>query len=130
MSIYIKEDDKSSLSFLFLGDWGWTGVNQSSVADQMSLWSSENDASFVIALGDNFYKDGVTSVKDDKWKSTFKKPYYHESLINIPWYAILGNHDYHSNPKAQIDYYYLNRNSQKVSFYYHYYYYYYQILLS
>lgn len=44
-----------SLSFSFLGDWGYSGYNQSLVAQSMAVWSMKNNASFVIALGDNFY---------------------------------------------------------------------------
>jgi hypothetical protein len=46
---------ETSLRFMLLGDWGLPGLNQSLVAEQMGLWSSENHANFVIALGDNFY---------------------------------------------------------------------------
>lgn len=112
MSQFKKIDD-TKISFLALGDWGWQGLNQTLVADAMSSWSSNNNGKFVIALGDNFYQDGVKSVTDYQWENTFIKIYHHESLINIPWYAILGNHDYHSVPQAEIDYYYLHKNSLK-----------------
>jgi hypothetical protein len=29
---------------------------------------------------------------------------YNQSALQIPWCVILGNHDYHRNPQAQIDY--------------------------
>jgi acid phosphatase len=109
---YIKTND-NKLSFLSLGDWGFTGLNQTRVADAMSSWSSKQSAKFVIALGDNFYHDGVKSVTDKQWENTFIKTYHHDSLIHIPWYAILGNHDYHQVPQAEIDYYYLHKNSLK-----------------
>jgi hypothetical protein len=45
-----------SLSFLFHGDWGWPGINQTLVGYAMGNWSVQNDAKFLIALGDNFYR--------------------------------------------------------------------------
>jgi hypothetical protein len=48
-------DQRASISFLFHGDWGWPGLNQSLVGHQMGNWSQRNRADFLIALGDNFY---------------------------------------------------------------------------
>lgn len=48
--------------------------------------------------------DGVVNSTDPQWQSTYRNVYTHPAL-SIPWYAILGNHDYHKNPQAQIDYY-------------------------
>jgi len=61
------------------------------------------DAAFVISVGDNFYEDGVASIDDPKWKTSFEDVYTAPSL-QIPWYVALGNHDYHGNTQAQLDY--------------------------
>jgi hypothetical protein len=45
----------SAINFLFLGDWGYVGENQTLIATQMGYWAEEHHASFVVALGDNFY---------------------------------------------------------------------------
>lgn len=45
----------SSVNFLFFGDWGYAGTNQSLIAAQMGDWAGENKAKFVVSLGDNFY---------------------------------------------------------------------------
>jgi hypothetical protein len=55
----LKTND--SVNFLFIGDWGVTGINQTMIADQMGIWSQKNNASFVIALGDNFYRKTFTN---------------------------------------------------------------------
>jgi hypothetical protein len=47
--------------------------------------------------------DGVVSAVDHQWETTFTESFNQQSL-QIPWYAILGNHDYHGNPEAQIQY--------------------------
>lgn len=58
---------------------------------------------FVVALGDNFYPRGVGSVSDPHWRLVFEEVYTAPSL-QIPWYAVLGNHDYRGSPEAEIDY--------------------------
>ncbi len=60
-------------------------------------------AQFVVAVGDNFYENGVASVEDKHWKQSFENVYTASSL-QVPWYVILGNHDYHANCDAQIAY--------------------------
>ena len=48
--------------------------------------------------------NGVESIYDEQWTSTYKSAFTADSL-QIPWYAILGNHDYKGNPDVQIEYY-------------------------
>jgi len=50
-----------------------------------------------------FYEDGVKSVDDPLWNIDFKQIYTHSSL-QVPWYNVLGNHDWRGNPQAEIDY--------------------------
>ena len=78
-----------SVSFLLMGDWGQANQNQALVAAQMADYARNASADFVVALGDNFYEDGVASDTDPQWENTFRNVYYHASL-QIPWYAILG----------------------------------------
>lgn len=93
-----------SLNFIVFGDWGRRGEeDQRQVATQMGLAAQNTSARFVIAAGDNFYENGVASVEDKQWKQSFEDVYTSPSL-QVPWYAILGNHDYHQNCDAQIAY--------------------------
>lgn len=70
---------------------------------------AESGCDFAILLGDNFYDDGVTSLGDSQWKTKFEDIY---KDLDIPFYAVLGNHDYGGNgagyePKnaqVQVDY--------------------------
>jgi acid phosphatase len=93
-----------SLNFLVMGDWGREGVShQRDVAGQMGRIAQSANARFVVAVGDNFYENGVASVQDPQWRSSYEDVYVAPSLQK-PWHALLGNHDYKGTPQAQIDY--------------------------
>jgi tartrate-resistant acid phosphatase type 5 len=47
--------------------------------------------------------DGVTSETDPQWEGSYRSVYVSPAL-QLPWYAILGNHDYHGEPEAEIKY--------------------------
>ena len=92
-----------SVTFLVLGDRGRDTPAQHDVATAMGRTAATVKADFVLAIGDNFYSDGVTSVDDPLWRTVFEGVYTHPALQR-PWHALLGNHDYQGNPQAQIDY--------------------------
>jgi acid phosphatase len=94
----------SGLEFLVVGDWGRNGTNhQREVAAQMGRTAQSRGSRCVVSVGDNFYEDGVASVSDPQWRSSFEEIYSAASL-QVPWYVALGNHDYRGVPQAQIDY--------------------------
>jgi acid phosphatase len=92
------------LNFLIFGDWGRNGQkDQVEVAAQMAKAAQAVRAKFIVSVGDNFYNDGVASVDDPQWQTSFEKVYSAPSL-QVPWQVILGNHDYRGNCDAQIAY--------------------------
>jgi len=98
----IKDD--YTLHFMALGDWGRNGeYDQLEVAKQMGAWGAEHPMDFVISCGDNFYPKGVVSEFDPLWHYSFENIYTAHSL-QCDWYAVLGNHDYHTDVDAQIRY--------------------------
>ncbi|XP_055954885.1 tartrate-resistant acid phosphatase type 5 [Patella vulgata] len=105
----ITNANSQSLKFLVIGDWGgtdkfpYTTVGQVSTARQMEQLAEKEHPEFVLALGDNFYNDGVETVDDPRFQDTFENVYT-SAAINIPWYLIAGNHDYYGNVSAQIAY--------------------------
>jgi tartrate-resistant acid phosphatase type 5 len=104
VNLFARGADANALNFLVIGDWGRQGeLDQREVAAQMSIVAQNMDARFVISVGDNFYEDGVTSVDDDHWHRSFEDVYIDRSL-QVPWNVIMGNHDYHINPQAQLEY--------------------------
>ena len=90
-------------SFLLIGDWGSPSGGEGEVARAMATFAAKAQSRFVISLGDNFYNKGVASTADPRWILGFEDIFAANSL-QIPWYVILGNHDYEGNIQAQIDY--------------------------
>lgn len=52
-------------------------------------------------IGDNFYERGIDDESDPLFDNSFSHVYIGRSL-DVPWWATLGNHDYHSNSSAQL----------------------------
>jgi acid phosphatase len=95
-----------TLSFVVIGDWGREGCcQQAAVAEQMNRCAIAVGSKFVISVGDNFYDNGVSSVSDPQWQTSFEGVYTGPGLMT-PWHVILGNHDYQrtGRPDAQIEY--------------------------
>ena len=97
------------ISFVTLGDWGGAALedyhktDELAVAKTLSTSAADLNAQFLVNVGDNFYYYGVNSTEDPQWQGTFESVYTASSL-SIPWYSILGNHDYGFNPDAQLQY--------------------------
>jgi tartrate-resistant acid phosphatase type 5 len=90
--------------YFVIGDWGRAGdFNQDDVAKAMHESALILDPEFIVSTGDNFYPNGVASTADPHWQHSFENVYHYGSLW-VDWYPVLGNHDYHGNPQAQIDY--------------------------
>jgi acid phosphatase len=103
-SVFASEARPAGLNFIVFGDWGRKGEqDQLDVAAQMAVAAKDWETKFIISVGDNFYENGVVSVDDPQWQSSFEKVYAAPSL-QVPWHAVLGNHDYHGNCDAQIAY--------------------------
>jgi tartrate-resistant acid phosphatase type 5 len=93
-----------ALHFIAMGDWGRNGADhQREVAKQMGATAKEIGSMFTIATGDNFYPSGVISEWDPLWKYSFED-IYTDFHLQWDWYPVLGNHDYKSNPDAQVKY--------------------------
>lgn len=99
---YVSLED--GFNFNVIGDWGRKGEEkQKTLANTMGDAAKVIEPEFIISTGDNFYPNGVASVQDPQWNSSFENVYSDFSL-NTDWYVVLGNHDYRGNVQAEIDY--------------------------
>lgn len=95
--------------FLLIGDWGRGPEDpkrhaaQQQVADAMGKATANNNPDAVICLGDNFYPDGASTVDSPLFDFAFEKVYTAPSL-QVPFWIVLGNHDYHISAKGELDY--------------------------
>jgi len=115
-----KNDYSYCVRFLAMGDWGVAtysddigGYWNEEVAAAMATYAGTYGIDFLMALGDNFYDNGVASVTDELWTNLFTAVYDYKYL-KVPWYAVFGNHDYGSQGNAgsltaQINYSYDDR---------------------
>ena len=98
--LQIVPSESQSLSFIALGDAGDFSLEQRQVALGIKKTCAKQPCDFVLYLGDNFYPNGLKNTQDPAFEAGFLKIY---EELNLPFYAILGNHDLKDNPQAQID---------------------------
>ena len=94
-----------------LGDWGASTTHEDYDDDNVKIqqqvskllndfYNSQNEKGFnllfIITVGDNFYRTGVTDCSIDngaKFKDSWKDV-YGEALTSVPWLSVFGNHDW------------------------------------
>ena len=80
-----------------MGDGGEGNEDQYAVGARIAEVCAAKDdtlgpgCDFVLYMGDNFYDDGVSSVDDEQFQTKFELPY---EVLDLPFYVVLGNHDY------------------------------------
>jgi acid phosphatase len=82
------------------GDFGFRTPLRGQNVEMMCQFQKQNKVDAILSLGDNFYNYGVKSTTDPQWHD-FEKTFH---PLQCPFYAVLGNHDYLGDIKAQIDY--------------------------
>ena len=91
------------LSFFALGDTGWQTDAKAAVAAAMAKQAGTAGLDLVLLLGDNFYRDGIASTRDERWRTHFEEAFAAPEL-QVPFFAALGNHDHNGNVQAQVEY--------------------------
>jgi len=96
------EGSASDNFYLVLGDWGGCGHGcccgmQEQVARKMHEYvaarkrrNPRSTLLFVLSVGDNFYWHGC---QENSFNETWLRVYSKE-LLDVPWFSVLGNHDY------------------------------------
>lgn len=92
--------DQHEVKILILGDIGSGSEDQKKVARASEKTCSENGCDLALIAGDNFIQKGITCLNDEQLQTKFEKMYG----LDVPFYAVLGNHDLKGNWKAQIEY--------------------------
>ena len=98
-------------NFLVMGDWGgsptfpYTTGPEIITAKGMGEVGTALGSKYAMALGDNFYTHGVTSLDDHRWNATFENVFTADNLQTDDFFRVLlGNHDHYGNTDAQIQY--------------------------
>ena len=108
----------AQMRLLVANDLGRNGYyEQKPIAERMGKMAGELDVEAVLALGDIHHFMGVESVNDPLWMTNYELIYSHPEL-QIPWYPILGNHEYRGNTQAVLDYSNVSRRWQMPARYY------------
>jgi acid phosphatase len=102
--LFGQVNEDKAVTLIFVGDTGSGSTEQKTVAGLMEELCVTFRPAGVVLLGDNFYYTGVESTRDPLWESRFETVYSGDCLKKIPFYAILGNHDYRGVADAQIEY--------------------------
>lgn len=91
-----------SNNFISIGDWGKINKYQGMVSNVAYNYGYNHSTRFMVALGDNFYEEGIKNISDPLWDTIYKNNDMYK--LPIKWNVILGNHDYYGNVSAEIDY--------------------------
>ncbi len=111
-------DFDKRFNFYLISDSGRNGYyEQKAVAKAMGDMSEVIEPEFIVTAGDTHHYNGVRSVNDPIWWTNFELIYTHPELLT-DWYAALGNHEYHGNTQAVVDYTEVSRRWNMPSRYY------------
>lgn len=95
---------EKKVNFYLANDLGRNGYyDQKTIAELMGKMAETVDIECVVAAGDVHHFEGVRSINDPLWMTNYELIYSHPELM-IPWYPIMGNHEYRGNTQAVIDY--------------------------
>ncbi len=109
---------KEHFTFMIASDIGRNGYyDQKNIAETMGEVASIVAPEFVAALGDVHHFMGVRSVQDPLWETNFEWIYKHPELM-IPWYPVLGNHEYEGTTRAVLEYSNVSRRWEMPNRYY------------
>jgi 3',5'-cyclic AMP phosphodiesterase CpdA len=93
MPINTSQKSSSPFRFVALGDVGTGNIGQLAIAEVMNEYFRKRPFALVLLTGDNIYEDG--DIK--KVGGTFGRPYRYLRRQEVPFYAVLGNHDIRTN---------------------------------
>jgi len=95
---HVLSEVKEELVFCFVGDAGEVTQSQTEVTTALH----ESDCSLIWYLGD-ITQPGIDTVDDPEFIERFLNPFEKVLEKEIPFYLIVGNHDYKKDPYVYID---------------------------
>lgn len=114
----VWEGLKGDINLYLANDLGRNGYyEQKNIAELMGVMAETIGPECVLAAGDIHHFYGVASTEDPLWTTNYELIYSHPELM-IPWYPILGNHEYRGNTQAVLDYASVSRRWMMPSRYY------------
>jgi tartrate-resistant acid phosphatase type 5 len=93
------------VNLIVMGDWGTGSSAQHAVARALARYAQSQTAPMdaVLLAGDNFYVP-LQDERDPAWQELFEQMYDSKALP-MPFYAVLGNHDYEGDkPRIEQEY--------------------------
>lgn len=95
---------QSSLRFLAVGDWGRDGYCcQLDIALEMArVAEAAGGIHFVANVGDSFYEYGLLAPDEEQVDTSFRDVYLQYPALRVPWYSVLGNHEYRGSAGAVV----------------------------
>jgi len=101
----ITEHSSDNINFVVLSDMGkYDKSIKREIADHLGRLAEKIHIDFVAVAGDPIHGDGVQSITDQEWENEFENVYTANSLQKLPFFVVLGNHEYHGNVQAILDY--------------------------
>lgn len=95
---------EKEVNFYIGNDLGRNGYyDQKPIAETMGHMAETVGIECVCAPGDVHHFEGVRSTADPLWMTNYELIYSHPELM-LPWYPLLGNHEYRGNTQAVLDY--------------------------
>lgn len=80
-----------TVRFVAMGETGKGNAEQFQVGAAVAAKCAASGCDFVQLLGNNIFVSGPESTTDPQWQMKFELPY---AAIQLPFFAVLGNHDY------------------------------------
>jgi hypothetical protein len=109
----IDRVSSSSFRFVALGDVGTGNIGQLAIAEVMDEYFRQRPFELVLMTGDNIYEDGDIQ----RVGATFGRPYRFLRQQEVPFYAVLGNHDIRTkNGVDQVNYSAFNMQGRYYTF--------------
>jgi 3',5'-cyclic AMP phosphodiesterase CpdA len=112
----IASDDTANIPlfrFAAIGDVGTGNIGQLAIAQVMNEYYRQHPFKLVLMTGDNIYENG--DIK--RVGATFGRPYRFLRRQQVPFYAVLGNHDIRTNNGVdQVNYSAFNMDGRYYTF--------------